>query len=376
MGEHAILSASNSHRWLNCTPSAILEQNFNNENSTFAAEGTAAHALAEHKLRRLCKIPTKRPVSEYDSQELDYFTDIYVTYACELIADAHARSPDPIILIEQKLDFSHYVPEGFGTGDLIIVADDVLDVVDLKYGRGIEVSAEWNPQMMLYALGALALFDSLYDIQKVRMTICQPRLDSISSFELMVDELLLWAEKELKPKAELAIKGAGEYVPGEHCRFCRARHRCRARADANLEIAKYDFKRPPLLTDDEICEVLAKAENISSWVGDVWAYALEQAVNQGKKWPGYKLVEGRSNRKYTDEAKVAEILTGSGYTESQLYTKNLIGITAMEKLLGKKKFADLLSDLIEKPQGKPALVAEADKRPEIKVINTALADFN
>ncbi len=373
MGEHALLSASSSHRWLNCPPSARLEEGFADSANDYAAEGTAAHALAEHKLREFLKLSSKRPVSRYDSQELEDYTDAYVAYACELISEAYLRSNDPITLVEQRLDFSHYVPEGFGTGDLVIVADGILDVVDLKYGKGIMVSAEHNPQMMLYALGALALFDNLYDIQKVRMTICQPRLDNISIFELPLDKLLIWAETELKPKALLAMKGEGEFVCGEHCRFCRARATCRTRAERNLELAKLDFKPPALLTDDEIAEVLSRAEDLARWSADVWEYAQSEAISGRKKWPGYKVVEGRSNRKYSDEAVVAETLLAAGqYSENTIYNRKLIGITDMEKLLGKKQFNELLDSFIVKPPGKQTLVVASDKRQEW---NSAVADF-
>jgi hypothetical protein len=373
MAEHALLSASSSHRWLNCTPSARLEESFENKTSSFAAEGTDAHALAEHKLREFLKIPSKKPVSEYDSQELEAYTDVYVTYACELIAEAYTRSIDTIALVEQRLDFSHFVPDGFGTGDLVIVSDGILDVVDLKYGKGVRVSAEDNPQLKLYALGALAEFDYLYAIRSVRMTICQPRLDSISTFELTVDKLINWAETELKPKAELAIKGTGEFISGEHCRFCRAGATYRARAERNLALARMDFMLPPLLNDAEIAEVLVKAEDIAKWATDVWEYAQNEAASGRKKWPGFKVVEGRSNRKYSDETMVAEMLLATGqYTETTIYNRKLIGITDMEKLLGKKQFAGLLSDYVKRPQGKPTLVVETDKRPEF---NSAMEDF-
>lgn len=371
---HALLSASSSHRWLICTPSAVLEQKFQEEASTYAAEGTAAHELAEYKLKKYMGLRLTKPESQFDSKELEYYTDIYFDLACELISEARSRTKDAVVLIEQKLDFSEYAPGGFGSGDLIIVSDELLDIMDLKYGRGVEVSADHNPQMMLYALGALNLFDSLYDIQNVRMTICQPRLDNISSFEMTVDELNMWAETELKPKAELAAKGEGIFKAGEHCRFCRARFICRARAEYNLELAKFDFKKPGLLTDDEVAEILKMADSLSAWAEDIWNYALEGAVNQGKMWTGYKLVEGRSNRKYTDEVKVAEAVLAAGkVTEKDIYTRNLIGVTLMEKLLGKKQFGELLKDLIEKPQGRPALVPITDKRPEIN--STAEADF-
>jgi len=373
VAKHALLSASSSHRWLHCTPSARLEENFENVTSVFAEEGTAAHELSEYKLRLFLGQPSKRPVSEFDSEDLEHYTDVYVDFATELIAEAMKRCSDSIILLEQRLDYSHYVTEGFGTGDLVIIADGILDIADLKYGKGITVSAENNPQMKLYALGALDLYDSLYDIQTVRMTICQPRLDSISTYEISVDELIHWAETELRHKAQLAFIGEGDFVAGTHCRFCRARQTCRARAESNLELAKHDFKQPTLLTDEEISEVLSKAEVIAAWADDIRAYALKEAIKSGRQWPGFKVVEGRSNRKYTDEIKVAEMLLATGtYNESDIYTRDLLGITAMEKMLGKKQFNSLLCNFIGKAQGKPTLVPISDKRPEF---NTAIADF-
>lgn len=373
MRAHALLSASTAHRWLRCPPSARLEETFENTTSVFAEEGTAAHALAEYKLRVFLGQKSQRPESVFDSADLEYYTDMYAEYAAELITAARAGCKDPIVLLEQRLDYSCYVPEGFGTGDLIIVADGILDIVDLKYGKGVAVSAEDNPQMKLYALGALALFDSLYDIQVVRMSICQPRLENVSTYEITVDELTAWAEKELRPKARLAISGEGEFLPGEHCRFCRARQTCRARAEEYLSLAKHDFKPPLLLTEEEIAEVLSLADRLSLWAADVYAYATDMAIREGKEWQGYKLVEGRSNRRYTSESLVAEIVTAAGYTD--IYKQSLIGIADMEKLLGKQRFKELLAHLVEKPPGKPALVPLADKRKAITIKQTAAADF-
>jgi len=373
MGEHALLSASSAHRWLKCTPSPVLELQFEEQSSAFADEGTAAHALAEYKLRRYLGQECERPESEYENEEMERCTEEYLEYAAELITQAKTISKDTIILIEQKLDFSCYVPEGFGTGDLIVISDNVLEICDFKYGKGIEVSSENNPQMKLYALGALNLFGSLYDIKAVRMHIFQPRLENISISEISVDELTEWAETELKEKAGLAIKGEGKFLPGEHCRFCKARHKCRARAESFLEMAKYDFKPPHLLSDDEVAELLEKAQLLSQWASDLWAYATEAAINEGKEWKGYKLVEGRTNRKYVDEQKVAELLIKSGY--SDIYKQSLLGISEMEKKLGKKKLSELLGGLIVKPEGKPTLVPENDKRPAISMNNTAMADF-
>lgn len=370
---HAILSASSSHRWLTCTPAPKLESTFNEETSIFAAEGTAAHELSEHKLRNFLKIKSRKPKSEFQCDEMEEYTDVYVNFAIELITKVRQSCKDSIVLIEQRLDFSNYVPEGFGTGDLVIVADKTLYIVDLKYGTGVAVTAEQNPQMMLYALGALNLFEALYDIETVNMTIVQPRLESISTYEIEVTELITWAEIELKPKAELAINGEGEFVPGEYCRFCRARATCRARSESFLAIARFEFKMPDLLTDSEVEDVLSLADQLSKWAADIYTYATEKAINDGKEWIGYKLVEGRSNRKYSDEAVVIETVTAAGYKD--IYKKTLLGITDMEKLLGKKNFGTILGNLIEKPKGKITLVSESDKRKPIKLDNTAKADF-
>lgn len=373
MGAHAILSASSSHRWLSCTPSARIEEKFENPSSVFAEEGTAAHELSEHKLRLFLGNETKRPISEFDSDDLEYYTDIYAEYAKELINEARTKCKDPIILLEQRLDYSCYVEDGFGTGDLVIIADGTLDIVDLKYGKGVAVSAEENPQMKLYALGALNIFDDLYDIQIIKMTIVQPRLDSISTYEVSAEVLLNWAESELKPKAQLAWNGEGEFIPGEHCRFCRARYTCRARAEEFLNLAKYDFAKPDLLEEHEIAEIIQIADRLSIWASEIFTFATDKAIREGKHWDGFKLVEGRSNRHYIDENAVIESVTAAGY--SDIYKKSLIGITDMEKLLGKKKFKELLSNLIEKPAGKPTLVPLTDKRQAITINNTAEADF-
>lgn len=360
---HAVLSASSAHRWLSCTPSARLEQEFEDRESEAAAEGTAAHALCEHKLRRALKQRSKKPLSKYDSDEMDGYTDDYVQFVLESIAEAKQYCPDPTVLIEQRLDFSCYVPDGFGTGDCLIVSDKLLHIIDFKYGQGVLVDAEQNPQMMLYALGALRLFDTLYDIDTVSMTIFQPRRENVSTWTIPVDELREWAEKILKPKAELAFKGDGEYCAGAWCQFCKAANRCRARAEAKLALAKYEFQRPPLLTDAEIGDILLKLDDLTKWAKDIMAYAQNEAINHGKEWAGFKLVAGRTNRKYADETAVAQAAEKAGYTD--IYKKALISITEMEQLMGKKTFSEILGDLIIKPQGKPTLVPASDKRKAI-----------
>lgn len=369
---HAILSASASHRWLNCNPSARLEQEFADRETDAAAEGTAAHALCEHKLRRALKMRSKKPISPYDCDEMDAYTDAYVEFVMEALAEAKQECKDPLVLIEQKLDFSCYVPDGYGTGDCLIVADKLLHIIDFKYGQGVLVDAEQNPQMMLYALGALRLFDSLYDITEVSMSIFQPRRENVSTWTISVDDLLDWAKNTLKPKAELAFKGEGEYTPGSWCQFCKAAVKCRARAEAKLQLARYEFAMPPLLSDEEIEDILLKLDDLTKWANEITAYAQDAAVNHGKVWHGFKLVESRTNRRYTDEEAVAHAANAAGYHD--IYKKSLIPITEMERLMGKKTFAEVIGSLVEKPKGRPTLVPASDKRPAI-VSTGAEQDF-
>lgn len=373
MGKHAVLSASGSHRWLNCSPSARLELEFENTSSEAAKEGTAAHALCEHKLKKALKKRSRRPASEYDSDEMEECTDGYVQFVMEQYEAAKQVCTDPIILIEQRLDFSCYVPDGFGTGDCIIVSDDTLHIIDFKYGLGVLVDAVDNPQMMLYALGALELYDALYDIKEVSMSIFQPRRENVSTWTIPTLQLKEWAENELKPKAILAYNGEGAYVPGEWCTFCRASARCRARAEEKLKLAQSEFRLPPLLTDAEIEEILAIIPDLTKWANEITAYATDAAVNHGKEWNGFKVVEGRSVRKYRDEEKVAEAAKEHGYTD--IYRQSLIPMTEMQKLMGKTRFEEILGDLIYKPPGKPTLVPAPDKRPAMNV-SDAKNDFN
>lgn len=364
---HAVLSASGSHRWLNCTPSARIELEFENTTSEAAREGTAAHALCEHKLKKFLKKRSKRPVSDYNSDEMEECTDAYAEFVMEQYEEAKKSCKDPVILIEQKLDFSCYVPEGFGTGDCIIISDDKLHIIDFKYGQGIFVEAEHNPQMMLYALGALEIYDALYDIKEVSMTIFQPRRENVSTWTIPIEELKVWAEEELKPKAQMAYDGDGEYLPGEWCTFCKVSVKCRARAEKKMKLARLEFKMPPLLTDAEIEEVLDVLPDLTKWANEITAYATEAAIHHGKEWNGFKVVEGRSNRKYRDELLVAEAAREHGYTD--IYRQTLIPMTEMQKLMGKSAFEEILGDLIYKPPGKPILVPNTDKRPAMNVTN-------
>ena len=378
---HALLSASGASRWMACTPSARLEQQFENKSSEYAAEGTLAHELGETKLRKELGEITSRTYTtrlnkikknELYTADMPDYVDNYVDICLEKLAEAKSKTKDAIAMVEQRLDFSRWVPEGFGTGDFVIIADGTMEICDLKYGKNVPVSAEGNAQMRLYALGAIAEFSFLYDITKVKMTIIQPRLDSISTDELTVDELIKWAEEVVKPKAELAIKGEGEFCAGSHCKFCRAKVVCKARADMNMELAKYEFQKPQTLDYEDIAFILGKVDELINWAGDVKEYTLEKAL-QGEEFPGFKVVEGRSNRKYTDVAAITEELRNAGFDDTQIFKpKELLTLTNMEKLVGKKKLNELIGCFIEKPVGKPTLVPESDKRP---VYNPAEADF-
>ena len=372
MADHAVLSASGSHRWLNCTPSARLELEFENTGSEAAREGTAAHALCEHKLKRALHMRSRRPVSDYDSDEMEECTDAYVDFVMEQYEAAKQVCEDPVILIEQRLDFSCYVPDGFGTGDCLIISDDRLHIIDFKYGMGVLVEAEDNPQMKLYALGALAVYDALYDIREVSMTIFQPRRENVSTWTIPVEDLKAWAENELKPRAKMAYDGEGEYLPGEWCTFCRAAVRCRARAEEKLKLAQTEFRMPPLLTDAEIEDILAVLPDLTKWANEIAAYALDAALNHGKEWNGFKVVEGRSVRKYRDEAAVAEAAKEAGYKD--IYRQSLIPLTEMQRLMGKDKFEEILGGLITKAPGRPTLVPKSDKRPAMNVSN-AINEF-
>ena len=370
MAKHAILSASSSHRWLNCPPSARLCEAYEDKGSAYAAEGTDAHTLCEFRLKQALGIPAENPIENLSwyNEEMEDCAAGYAAYVTELLETAKQTCSDPVVLIEQRVDFSRWVQDGFGTADCIIIADGVLNIVDYKHGKGVKVSAEGNTQLFLYSLGALEIFDGIYDIETVRMTIFQPRLSNISISEVSKTTLLEWADTELTQKAKMAYEGQGEFHCGEWCRFCKVKAECKERAEANLALDKYDFEEPALLDDEEIADILGKVDALTAWAADVKEYALQQAVS-GKEWSGWKLVEGRSNRKYNNDAVVAATVEGAGFDP---YERKVLGITAMQKLLGKSRFEELLAPYIERPQGKPTLVPESDKRP---AINTAKNDF-
>lgn len=367
---HAVLSASSADRWLHCPPSVRLSERFEDNGSIYALEGTCAHALAEYKLRKALGYPADDPTENLDfyNEEMDEATDGYVSYVLEQVQAAKETCADPTVMVEQRVDFSHWVKQGFGTADALVIADGTLHIIDLKYGTGIEVSAEDNPQLKCYALGALSLFDGIYDIDDIALHIYQPRRQNISEWQLPKIDLLTWAEEVLKPAADLAWDGKGNFSCGDWCRFCKSKNICRARAEENLKLAQHDFKLPPKLSDAEIEVILSKVDGLVSWASDIKEYALQKALS-GKEWHGFKLVEGRSVRKYTDETSVAKAVADAGYDP---YEKKLLGITAMQKMLGKNRFEELLTAYIEKPQGKPTLVPDSDKRP---AMNTAKNDF-
>lgn len=366
---HAYLSASSAYRWMNCTRSPDMCTDIEERASPYAKEGTDAHSMCEHKvlvaLGRDSPDPTEN--LDYFDKEMDECSDEYRNFVMEQVAEAKKHCSDPLVLVEERLDFSKWVPEAFGTGDCVIVSDDLLIVVDFKYGVGVLVDAEDNPQMRCYALGALDAYGSLYGIKTVRMCIFQPRRDNVSISEVSVEELLKWGNEVLAPKAQQAWNGEGELVAGDHCIFCAAKAVCRARAEHNLELAKYELEEPATLDDAEIAGILSRIDELTAWASDIKEYALSQAL-AGTKYQGFKIVEGRSVRKYTDEDTVAKTVQKAGFDP---FEKKVLGITAMTKLLGKKRFDELLEGLVYKPQGKPVLAPESDKRPEINSINDA-----
>lgn len=376
MPKHAYLSASASHRWLACPPSAKLCANIADQTSEYAQQGTDCHELCaylvEKALGRAVTDPTEN-LTFYDA-EMQICAEEYRNYVLEQIEAAKEFCKDPQVMIEQRLDFSRWVENGFGTGDCVIVADEVLQIIDYKHGLDVLVSAGdeehgGNSQMMCYALGALEAFGDIYDINQIKMTIFQPRRDNVSTYTISKDDLLKWAEEVLAPTAQLAYTGKGEFKAGDHCQFCKVKATCRKRAEYNLELAKYDFEMPATLDDIEIAAILAKVDEMISWGNDIKEYALQQAQS-GVHFDGWKIVEGKSNRKFTDEAAVVFKVKDAGYDP---YEKKLLGITAMSTMLGKKKFEELLGELVYKPPGKPTLVPESDKRP---AMNTAIDDFS
>lgn len=373
---HALLSASGAGRWLNCTPSAKLEEEYGvKETSVYAQEGTLAHELSELYIKHDTLVTISEQEFEQHLEEImanELFNDemldvvpIYTDYCAEQLAEAKTANPLAVMEIEQKLDLTEFIPESFGTADCVIINDNLMEIIDLKYGKGVQVYAEWNKQLMLYGLGALQKYDTMYDISEVRLTIVQPRINNISSWQISVKELREWAENELKPKAKLAFEGKGELNAGDWCRFCAVRNQCRKLYEQQFEIAKHEFAEPALLSDDEIAEIVRRTPKLVEWANSITEYAQEKAVTENKQWPGLKLVEGISRRKWVDEDQASNTIFARcpELSEDEVFNMKLKPITSIEKIVGKKRFAELLSDIVVKPQGKPTLVPLEDKRP-------------
>lgn len=376
---HALLSASSSHRWINCTPSVRLEEQYPDKGSDYAAEGTLAHAICELKLRKTYTVMTQKQYTtalnklkktpEY-KEEMQGYTDTYVEYIHDI---TYKQGSIPYVGIEKQVSYDKYASGGFGTADCIIVYGNTIHVIDFKYGQGVPVSAENNSQLMLYAIGAVESLFGIYDIKQVNLAVIQPRLNITSEWTTTTEELVTWAETVIKPAAQKALLGLGEYVPGGHCKFCRAKHVCRARADANLKLADMEFKKPPTLTNTEVGQALIMGQHLKAWLSDLEEYAL-QAVLAGEVIDGWKAVEGRSNRAFSDADEAFKVVVNSGIDEALLYERKPITLTGVEKLIGKKTFDDLLGSMIVKSQGKPTLVLESDTREPYKLA-TAKQEF-
>lgn len=383
---HALLGASKASQWINCPPSARLQEHVPDKRSEYADQGTLAHELSEVKLRRRilpCDSKERLRLDKelkriqanplYDAEMEDAVNE-YVAIVEERFMAAKARSSDAEVVLEGRLDFTAWVPEGYGTGDVVLIADRVMEIIDLKYGQGVPVSAINNPQIRLYGLGAWSEWGFLYDIDEIHMTIIQPRLDSVSTDIMQVNELIEWAESVVKPAAELAFEGEGAFKAGDHCRWCKIKGNCRARADENMKAIAYEFKDPALLSIDEIGSILHVADQLKSWAKDVEEHAFEQA-KAGTRIPHWKLVEGRSNRTITDKAAAKLALENAAISpDKYLKPQELCGIGDLEKKIGKKELGTLLDGLIIKPPGKPVLVPETDKRFELNSLDQDFAN--
>jgi hypothetical protein len=397
---HALLSASSSKRWLHCTPSVRLEEGFPNESSVYAEEGTFAHEVCEYKVRKYLNERVKRPQSEeFYTEEIDAITDVCAEFVSSIIEQMKRNGCEPLVMVEERVDYSHIAPSGFGTADMLIVGKDendqgLLHVCDFKTGQGVFVDCNHNSQMMLYALGGLAAYGYIYEIETVRMTIIQPRLDNISTFECTRQELEEWGES-IRPIAKMAFEGKGEQNAGEWCRFCRAKPVCRACAEEALALCREEFldldggafseeddkadtdtpafKQPGLIPLAELAEILPTLNRISSWIEAVFAFVSSEAINHAVPIPGYKVVEGRSKRIFTDTKAVVDTAVQSGYTD--LYKKQLITLTEFEKMMGKKRFNELLGKFVVKPPGKLALVPEDDPRPPVDLNSNPDQEF-
>ena len=362
---HALLGASSAKRWLECTPSARASERFEDHPSAYADEGTKAHLLCERKVRMALNLnPEPLPDGFEADGEMEECSEQYLSFVLELVS----KAKEPIPAVEARVDFSDVVPEGYGTADFILISGDTIHIVDYKHGKGVEVSAAENPQMMLYALGAYQKYRLLYPIETVQMEIIQPRIDNYSSYSCSLKELLAFGE-EVRKKADAAIKGEGEFKPGDWCRFCRARAKCKARADYNVQLAFAAGTPPELLTDEQIGEYLKKGEDVASWLSDVKEYALKACLD-GKSIPGWKAVRGRSVRVFDDTDAAFRDAMKAGVEEALLYERKPLSLSKVEKLMGKKRFNEELGSHVIKPPGKPTLAHESDKREAVTDIVT------
>lgn len=378
--EHAILSASSAHKWLVCTPSARLEEQFENKTSSYMQVGTLAHSIAEFKVRSYFLEPISKRMyttrlnkfkkEPFYEEEMLNHTDTYLEY---IKGEALQLKAKPFLAVEQKLDFSTYVPEGFGTADCLMICGDTLEIIDFKYGKGVMVSAENNPQMMLYALGALIQFGFLYSIENVKMVIIQPRIDNISEAIISKEDLLKWGDTQVKSKAQQAFMGLGNFVQGEHCKFCRAKGACEFRASENMKIIK-DVQNSQIVSNSELAKILTKTEGVEQWLKDIRDYTLDILL-KGEEVPGWKVVEGKSNRKLVDVDKAFEILKENGFNEALLYERKPLTLSALEKTVGKKELVEAIGDYIEKLKGAPTLVKASDKREKYNAKATAAEEF-
>lgn len=372
--DHAHLSPSSAKRWLTCAPSAALEARLPDRSSKYADEGTFAHwfsidVLIAYQVGKITKqqyeIEMRVAKSrKYYSLSLHEYCDEFRSYVILQYNKCLAVDPNAMIFLETKIDLTEFIPEGFGTADIIIVYSGGIVLIDLKYGKGVPVDCEENEQLMVYGLGALKRFDFLFDINFIELHIYQPRIGNISSWALSATSLLKWAEEVLKPGAMNAHLGRGEFVAGDHCQFCLARPTCAANFDYAMNT--YDPKNVPgIITPEQVAEVLRKEDNIKGWLNAITEFALKQALEVGTKWPGYKLVEGTSRREIKNEDEAAKILQEKGYQRSDYIRTSLIPMGEIEKLVGKKTFLILFKDVLHKPKGKPALVPVSDKRPAL-----------
>lgn len=382
--DHALLSASSAKKWLNCTPSARLEDTLPDSTSEAAKEGTLAHSIGELKLRKLFvevamtdrtykSRLTKLKKDTLYQDEMDRFTDAYVDAISKV---AYSYPTTPYIAVEKKIDYSFIAPEGFGTADCVILSGTECHVFDLKYGKGVPVSAEDNPQLKLYGLGTINAYKMFYPINKVILHIIQPRLNNFSQWETTTADLMKWAEEIVKPAAQLAYEGAGEFKQGAWCdeSFCRAAATCRHRAEENMKLAEYDGVLPPLLANKGVGDILEKAQFLAKWVKKLEAYALDQLV-KGNEVPGWKIVEGRSNRTITDIDKAFEALQTAGYDKALLYESKPLSLTEVEKIISADDYKGVLANYIVKPQGSPTLALQSDKRQEMQLKKSAAEDF-